>query len=701
MSVKTKYIKDLPLKNELDGSESLLVQDSNGTKRAPLGTIVDEIKQNSQEKIREVESELAQTNAQLSETKQELSSQLEYIANLNINVISPPIGLTPAKGDGVTNDTDAINAIVQYVKSLGGGTITIPNGVYMIETAISNTVEKGIIVDGDNIHIELSDGAILKAIPNKYPKYSIITFKDMKNGSIKGGKILGDRKEHDYTSLSGTHEFGFGVHIYSAENITVENCYISDLTGDCVEIWGRNNPTDGYVPSRFVTIKNCTLNMSRRNNISVVVGTDIMITENIISNAGENDGINDGTDPKSGVDIEGGSNPCRINLVNNIFTNNLGGSVIVFNGNEVNVIGNISDQTIMFQYSSNINISNNTLRNTKGTKRAGIEQTITSISPNTKGYMVPIGCKYIINSQATFDFTTIGSPNNDVGTVFITTDTGVLGQGDSITRILENISIVGNQISGFANGIATKSVTKKVTILNNTLTSQTINGIYSTGSCDIINNSLYNQSIGIRCSGKDINVIGNTVDTCNNRAIYCLDNGSGIIDGNSVINFIHNINGAIELATGSWEVKNNTIKCNEANIGIVVASENCLVSNNLITGTYNLAGIRLTKKSNVANNTLERCNTANGIYCTSANGGGSKVYKNSLDITKAGAKGIAFSGGGTDVVIMDNIIQATDVTIGNAIDTSANTNSKLINNTILSGQINKNSTDTDNGNVII
>lgn len=67
MSVKAKYIKDLPLKEELDGSESLLVQDSNGTQQAPLGTIVDEIKQNSQEKIREIESELAQTNAQLSQ----------------------------------------------------------------------------------------------------------------------------------------------------------------------------------------------------------------------------------------------------------------------------------------------------------------------------------------------------------------------------------------------------------------------------------------------------------------------------------------------------------------------------------------------------------------------------------------------------------------------------------------------------------
>ena len=69
MPVKAKYIKDLPLKRVLDGSESLLVQDLNGTQQAPLEMIVDEIKQNSQEKIREIESELNQTNAQLSDVE--------------------------------------------------------------------------------------------------------------------------------------------------------------------------------------------------------------------------------------------------------------------------------------------------------------------------------------------------------------------------------------------------------------------------------------------------------------------------------------------------------------------------------------------------------------------------------------------------------------------------------------------------------
>lgn len=63
----TKTIKELPIKHGLDGTEKLIVEDNEATKQAPLGTIVDEIKQNSQEKIREIESDLAQTNAQLSD----------------------------------------------------------------------------------------------------------------------------------------------------------------------------------------------------------------------------------------------------------------------------------------------------------------------------------------------------------------------------------------------------------------------------------------------------------------------------------------------------------------------------------------------------------------------------------------------------------------------------------------------------------
>jgi hypothetical protein len=87
----TKTIKELPIKHGLDGTEKLIVEDNEATKQAPLGTIVDEIKQNSQEKIREIESELAQTNAQLSQS---------------INYVT--YEMFGALGDGLTNDYQAI-----------------------------------------------------------------------------------------------------------------------------------------------------------------------------------------------------------------------------------------------------------------------------------------------------------------------------------------------------------------------------------------------------------------------------------------------------------------------------------------------------------------------------------------------------------------------------------------------------------------
>ena len=98
MSVKAKYIKDLPLKNEFDGSESLLVQDSNGTKQAPLEVIVDEIKQNSQEKIREIESELDQTNAQLSDIESELAQ-----TNAQLSDIESELAQTNAQLSDIEN----------------------------------------------------------------------------------------------------------------------------------------------------------------------------------------------------------------------------------------------------------------------------------------------------------------------------------------------------------------------------------------------------------------------------------------------------------------------------------------------------------------------------------------------------------------------------------------------------------------------
>ena len=110
MPVKAKNIKDLPLKEVLDGSESLLVQDSNGTKQAPLEVIVDEIKQNSQEKIREISDVI------------------------NENVIF--IKKFGAKGDGVTDDTEVFQRAFDKAREVGGTSIYIEQGDYRITNTL-------------------------------------------------------------------------------------------------------------------------------------------------------------------------------------------------------------------------------------------------------------------------------------------------------------------------------------------------------------------------------------------------------------------------------------------------------------------------------------------------------------------------------------------------------------------------------------
>lgn len=184
MPVKAKYIKDLPLKRVLDGSESLLVQDLNGTQQAPLEVIVDEIKQNSQEKIREIESELNQTNAQL-------SSIGIHIKN-HLNVLH--CGL---KNDGVTDCSRALQTLIDSC-TVSGGVIYFPPGEYVIKNGIvfksefSNTLKligddrrtTKIIFDSEDAIAFNVNGTSTNNFPKVYFENLFITNKNQNVDSI-------------------------------------------------------------------------------------------------------------------------------------------------------------------------------------------------------------------------------------------------------------------------------------------------------------------------------------------------------------------------------------------------------------------------------------------------------------------------------------------------------------------------------------
>ena len=257
MPVKAKNIKDLPLKNELDGSESLLVQDSNGTKQAPLGTIVDEIKQNSQEKIREIESELTQTNAQLSEVNSQLDTKMQKISNIiYLENVSEFVG------DGVADDTIVIQKAIDELESIGGGKIVFP---FKQTIKVTKQSEKSILTwhkskypiryalsVGDNIEIDLNSSTITCPTMSANGNAPVCIFynknasnDDVGNSNIKlKNGVL--NSNIDFDNLSSVIPSQMGLYDFvtllfnNIRNLTLDNITINNTYGYALYICNAN-----------------------------------------------------------------------------------------------------------------------------------------------------------------------------------------------------------------------------------------------------------------------------------------------------------------------------------------------------------------------------------------------------------------------------------------------------------------------------
>jgi polygalacturonase len=226
-----------------------------------------------------------------------------------------------AVGDGVTDDTAAIQAAIDSVNSAGGGVVSVPQGTYMIN-ALSRINMK------ENINLFIARGAELKAITNNYQVYSVVRATNVNNWSITGsGKLTGERTTHTGTLGEG----GECITVFGCENFIIDGLTIQDGWGDGIYIGGNVTVNQ----SRSFTIQNCYLNNNRRNNISVTAGRDFSIINNRITNA-------NGTAPEAGIDLE--PNPsdawdvedCTIS--NNVIWANLGSGITcsaIYHGNTI------------------------------------------------------------------------------------------------------------------------------------------------------------------------------------------------------------------------------------------------------------------------------------------------------------------------------------------------------------------------------
>ena len=143
-------------------------------------------------------------------------------SSLVVNVRDTAFG---AKGDGVTDDTAAIQRAVNTVAGTGG-TVMVPDGTYLVNAVAQNN-SMGIIL-GSNMTLSLTPGAILQAFPNSSGNYAILALYGASNVNIIGGTLSGERNTHTGT----TGEWGMGLSIGSSNQMVVQGVTAKECWGD-------------------------------------------------------------------------------------------------------------------------------------------------------------------------------------------------------------------------------------------------------------------------------------------------------------------------------------------------------------------------------------------------------------------------------------------------------------------------------------
>ena len=478
-------------------------------------------------------------------------------------------------GDGTKTDTAKINTLL--VTAGEGATIVFPNHkalglnrtwlVYGLGPDDAQPQDDSYYcwrgggvtpLNGQTIVVE--HGATVKCAPSdRYANATIYIGPDIDGVRLTGGGTLsGDRLEHTYTALGETnrwgnvvtYEFGYVVALHACQNVTIDNLTIINGLGDgiCTIPSGRLS-TNNYKPVRNLTVRDCTISGSRRNNLSFTGDDKVTVSNCLIADAGQVDTAgNDGTAPRAGIDIESSNNSDqptgKFVFDGNTFVNNKNQDISQYNGWETIITNNVCSNQVGYGFGHQTIIANNIIR-------APGRATGEGISAN---YFVgmPYRMKTLIDGNMVEGFGTgIRTAAHDV----LCTNNQVFGFADRGVFIYTGDTVVAQDNWVFAPADPAKTTTAGFAlggVAEVTITGGRVDGCYTgvstwTGP----NNRVTVNGLEVRNAARGLNLLNMTDAHTSNNDVRLGGHGSGeVVNGYEFNGPVVSVCDAVSGATG-------------------------------------------------------------------------------------------------------------------------------------------------------
>jgi parallel beta-helix repeat protein len=239
-----------------------------------------------------------------------------------------------AVGDGVANDTAAIQAAIDAMVAIGGGTVYFPNGTYGIGTTPVQ-IKDNITLTGNGRN------SVLKIITTSATS-CIRTNSTLSNASITNLAFNGSiyypaTSNVDPTSLDEQ----FGIRLGDCLNLKISGCFFTEIARSAITLFGGAVPSDGILitenffykggysnrPIYIGTTSRAPKNIQITNNVIDTVGPAYFYDASIDGYVASGDGI--------GVDT------CEfVTIANNTIKNTSASGIRIEESFRVSVIGN-------------------------------------------------------------------------------------------------------------------------------------------------------------------------------------------------------------------------------------------------------------------------------------------------------------------------------------------------------------------------